>query len=100
VKPVVHLIADAGFANYNTTINISKKMVDEKLRRRAALRHRLAGGLGGVHEGRAADRRGQQADQARQPGHGSTKKIDYAVKVMTERGIVMSGDAPRSASAP
>ena len=30
VQPVVHLIADAGFGNYNTTINISKKMVDEK----------------------------------------------------------------------
>ena len=30
VKPVVHLIADAGFENYNTTINISRKMVEEK----------------------------------------------------------------------
>ena len=30
VQPVVHLIADAGFDNYNTTINISQKMVDEK----------------------------------------------------------------------
>ena len=30
VQPVVHLIADAGFDNYQTTINISKKMVDEK----------------------------------------------------------------------
>ena len=30
VKPVVHLIADAGFENYNTTINLSRKMVEEK----------------------------------------------------------------------
>ena len=30
VKPVIHLLADAGFENYNTTINISRKMVDEK----------------------------------------------------------------------
>ena len=30
VKPVVHLIADAGFDNYQTTINISRKMVEEK----------------------------------------------------------------------
>jgi NitT/TauT family transport system substrate-binding protein len=30
VQPVVHLIADAGFDNYQTTINISKKMVEEK----------------------------------------------------------------------
>src|SRR3954451_15636273 len=30
VQPVVHLIADAGFDNYNTTINISHKMAAEK----------------------------------------------------------------------
>ena len=30
VQPVVHLIADAGFDNYNTTINISRKMTEEK----------------------------------------------------------------------
>src|SRR5207237_8696878 len=30
VQPVVHLIADAGFDNYQTTINVSKQMVDEK----------------------------------------------------------------------
>src|SRR5262245_36796954 len=30
VNPVVHLLADAGFDNYQTTINISRKMVEEK----------------------------------------------------------------------
>ncbi len=30
VNPVVNLLADAGFENYQTTINISRKMVDEK----------------------------------------------------------------------
>src|SRR5437660_4811905 len=30
VTPVVHLLADAGFENYQTTINISRKMVEEK----------------------------------------------------------------------
>ena len=30
VEPVVHLIADAGFDNYQTTINISRKMAAEK----------------------------------------------------------------------
>ncbi|MGQ3303367.1 MAG: ABC transporter substrate-binding protein [Phenylobacterium sp.] len=92
VKPLVHLIADAGFANYNTTINISKKMVDE---RADVVQRFVTASLEGWAEymkGGAAIADANKLIMRDNPDM-DQKKIDYAIKVMTENGIVMSGDA-------
>lgn len=91
VTPVVHLIADAGFENYNTTINISRKMVDEK---KDLVQRFVTATL----EGWAAYMKGQDVAAAnaqilKDNPDMDQEKIDYAVKVMNANGIVLSGDA-------
>lgn len=92
VTPVVHLIADAGFENYNTTINISRKMADEKKdvvqRFVTATLEGWAEYMKGGEGNKAAD-----AQILKDNPDMDQEKIDYALKVMTERGIVQSGDA-------
>ncbi|KUL97121.1 nitrate ABC transporter substrate-binding protein [Bosea sp. WAO] len=92
VEPVVHLLADAGFENYNTTITISKKMVDEKkdLVQRfvtASLEgwaEYMKGGPGIAAANARILKDNPDIDQ---------EKLDYALKAMSENGIVLSGDA-------
>ncbi|MCZ8042469.1 MAG: ABC transporter substrate-binding protein [Beijerinckiaceae bacterium] len=91
VTPMVHLIADAGFENYNTTINISRKMVDEK---KDLVQRFVTATL----EGWAAYMKGQDVAAAnaqilKDNPDMDQEKIDYAVKVMNANGIVLSGDA-------
>jgi NitT/TauT family transport system substrate-binding protein len=87
VQPVVHLIADAGFDNYNTTINISRKMVDEK---KDVVQRFVTASL----EGWAEYIKGGPAIEAAKDNPDMTDdKMAYALKVMNERGIVKSGDA-------
>ncbi len=92
VTPLVHLIADAGFENYNTTINISRKMVDEK---KDVVQRFVTASL----EGWAEYMKGGPANAAanaqilKDNPDMDQEKIDYAVKVMSEKGIVLSGDA-------
>jgi NitT/TauT family transport system substrate-binding protein len=92
VTPVVHLIADAGFENYNTTINISRKMVDEKA---DVVQRFVSASL----EGWAEYMKGGPAVEAANAGikkdnpDMTDDKIAYAHKVMNEKGIVRSGDA-------
>lgn len=92
VNPVVHLLADAGFANYNTTINISKKMVDEK---KDLVQRFVTASL----EGWAEYMKGGPAIEAanamilKDNPDMDIAKINYAHKVMNEKGIVLSGDA-------
>ena len=91
VTPVVHLIADAGFENYNTTINISQKMVAEK---KDLVQRFVTASL----EGWAAYMKGQDVAAAnaqilKDNPDMDQEKIDYAVKVMNANGIVLSGDA-------
>lgn len=92
VTPVVHLIADAGFENYNTTINISRKMADEKKdvvqRFVTATLEGWAEYMKGGEGNKAAD-----AQILKDNPDMDQEKIDYALKVMKERGIVQSGDA-------
>lgn len=92
VQPVVHLIADAGFDNYNTTINISQKMVDEK---KDVVQRFVTASLEGWAEymkgGPAAD--AANAAIKKDNPDMSDDKIAYAWKMMNERGIVKSGDA-------
>ena len=92
VNPVVHLIADAGFENYNTTINISAKMVAEK---KDVVQRFVTASL----EGWAAYMKGGAAIEAanalikKDNPDMTDDKMAYALKVMNERGIVRSGDA-------
>ncbi|MCA3633268.1 MAG: ABC transporter substrate-binding protein [Methylobacterium sp.] len=92
VDPLVHLIADAGFGNYNTTINISRKMVDEK---KDLVQRFVTASL----EGWAAYMKNGPENAAantlikRDNPDMTDEKIAYAIKVMNEKGIVMSGDA-------
>src|SRR3954452_17506210 len=92
VQPVVHLIADAGFDNYNTTINISRKMVDEK---KDVVQRFVTATLEGWAEylkgGPAVEAANAQIKKDNPDM--TDDKIAYAWKVMNERGIVKSGDA-------
>jgi len=90
--PVVLLIADAGFSAYQTTIAVSRRMASEKkdLVKRfvdASLEgwsQYLKGGPGIA----AANALIKQANPEQ-----TDDRIAYAIKVLNERGIVMSGDA-------
>jgi NitT/TauT family transport system substrate-binding protein len=92
IKPVVHLIADSGFDNYNTTINISRKMIEEK---RDVVQRFVDASL----EGWAEYLKGGPAVEAanalikRDNPDMTDDKIAYAIKIMQEKGIVRSGDA-------
>lgn len=92
VNPVVHLLADSGFEAYNTTINVSRKLVTEKKdliqRFVTASLEGWAQYMKGGAEAAAANARILKDN----PGL-DQEKLDYAVKVMNERGIVQSGDA-------
>ena len=92
VNPIVHLLADAGFGNYNTTINISKKMVAEK---KDVVQRFVTATL----EGWAEYMKGGQAIEAanalilKDNPDMDGEKLAYARQVMNENGIVLSGDA-------
>ncbi|WP_284176962.1 ABC transporter substrate-binding protein [Rhabdaerophilum sp. SD176] len=92
VTPLVHLIADAGFANYNTTINISEKMVKEK---KDVVQRFVTASLEGwaAYMKNGPENAAANALIKRDNPDMTDDKIAYAIKVMTERGIVMSGDA-------
>jgi NitT/TauT family transport system substrate-binding protein len=93
--PSVLLIADAGYSAYQATIAISRKMAEEKkeLVQRfvdASLEgwaQYLKGGPG-IEAANALIKRAnpEQTDD----------RIAYAIKVLAERGIMMSGDALRN----
>jgi NitT/TauT family transport system substrate-binding protein len=92
VTPVVHLLADAGFENYQTTINISRKMVDEK---RDVVQRFVTASLEGWAEymkGGPAIEAANAAIKKDNPDM-TDDKMAYALKVMNEKGIVRSGDA-------
>jgi NitT/TauT family transport system substrate-binding protein len=92
VNPVVHLLADAGFDNYQTTINVSRKMVEEK---KDLVQRFVNASL----EGWAEYMKGGPAIEAanamikKDNPDMDDEKMAYALKVMNENGIVRSGDA-------
>ena len=92
VNPVVHLLADSGYEAYNTTINISRRMVEEK-------RDVVQRFVNATIEGWAEYMKGGPGNAAaealirRDNPDMDQEKIDYAFKVMKERGIVHSGDS-------
>ena len=86
------LIADAGYSPYQTTIAISRKLAEEK----KDLVQRF---VDATLEGWAQYLKGGPAIEAanaliKQANPEQTDdRIAYAIKVLNERGIVMSGDA-------
>jgi NitT/TauT family transport system substrate-binding protein len=90
--PPVLLIADAGFSAYQTTIAISRRLATEK---RDLIQRFVNASL----EGWAQYLRGGPATEAanalikKANPEQTDDRIAYAIKVLNERGIVMSGDA-------
>jgi len=92
-RPRVFLIADAGFNNYQTTIDVSRRMVTE---RRDLVQRFVDATLEGWSQYmRRQDIGAANALIKRDNPEMTDAKIDYAIRVMNEQGIVMSGDAER-----
>jgi len=92
-RPRVFLIADAGYDNYNCTINVARRMVDE----RAELLQRF---VDATLEGWAQYMRSQDIEAAnrliiRDNPEMTVARIAYAIETMNRNGIVVSGDAER-----
>ena len=90
-RPRTFLIADAGYPNYQTTIDISRRMVTE----RADLVQRF---VNATIEGWTQYMTGQGIEAAnalikRDNPEMTDERIAYAIRVMNEQGIVKSGDA-------
>jgi NitT/TauT family transport system substrate-binding protein len=92
-NPRVFLIADAGFGNYQTTIDITTRMVTE--RRDVVQRFVNATMEGWTQYMRSQDVAGANTLIKRDNPEMDDAKIAYAVRVMNENGIVLSGDAER-----
>jgi NitT/TauT family transport system substrate-binding protein len=91
VNPVVHLIADAGYENYQTTIDITQRMANEK----PDLVQRF---VNASIEGWTQYMAGQDVAAAnalirRDNPEMTDDKIAYAVRTLNENGIVQSGEA-------
>lgn len=90
--PEVMLIADAGFSAYQTTIAISRKLASEK-------KELIQRFVDATLEGWAQYLKGGPTIEAanamikRENPEQTDGRIAYAIKVLNERGIVMSGDA-------
>jgi len=92
VNPVIHLLADSGYDNYQTTLHVSRKMVNEK---KDLVQRFVTASLEGWVEylkgGPAIE--AANAQIIKENADMDAEKIAYAIKVMNERGIAMSGDA-------
>jgi len=91
VRPKAFLIADAGYENYQTTIDVSQRMVND----RPDVVQRF---VNATMEGWSQYMRGENVAAAnamiiRDNPEMDQPRIDYAVRVMNEQGIVLSGDA-------
>ena len=92
IKPVIHLIADYGFDNYNTTFNTSRKMVAEK---KDVVQRFVDASLKGwslyLKGGPGWDKANELIRKANPEM--TQDKLTHATNIMNERGIVRSGDA-------
>ena len=91
-RPKVFLIADAGYNNYNTTIDVSRRMVTEK---KDLVQRFVNATMEGWTQYLSAQQDITAANAAikRDNPDMDDAKIAYAIKVMNENGIVMSGEA-------
>ncbi|MFO1079235.1 MAG: ABC transporter substrate-binding protein [Reyranellaceae bacterium] len=90
--PSVLLIADAGFDNYQTTIAIARKLATDK---RELIQRFVDATLEGwaqyLKGGPATDAANAMIKQANPEQ--TDERIAYAVRVLNQRGIVLSGEA-------
>jgi len=91
-QPEVMLIADAGFSAYQAGIAVSRKMASEKKDLVQRFVDATLEGWAQYLKGGPATDAANALIEKHNPDI-SSDKIAYAVKVMTARGIVMSGDA-------
>ena len=92
IKPVVHLIADYGFDNYNTTFNTSRKLVTEKRDVVQRFVDASIKGWAGYLKGGPGWERANELIRKANPEM-TQAKITHATKIMNDMGIVLSGDA-------
>lgn len=92
IKPVVHLIADHGFDNYNTTFNTSRKLVSDKKDVVQRFVDASIKGWAGYLKGGPGWEKANELIRKANPDMG-VDKLTHATAVMNERGIVSSGDA-------
>jgi len=92
-NPRVFLIADAGYENYQTTIDISRRMMTD--RRDLVQRFVDATIEGWSQYMRRQDIAAANALIMRDNPEMTQAKIDYAIESMNRNGIVLSGDAER-----
>jgi NitT/TauT family transport system substrate-binding protein len=92
IKPVVHLIADHGFDNYNTTFNTSRKLVTQKKDVVQRFVDASIKGWAGYLKGGPGWEKANELIRKANPDMGADK-LAHATTVMNERGIVQSGDA-------
>jgi len=90
VKPVVHLLADYGFDNYQTTINTSWKLVNEKP---DLVQRFVSASIEGWVSYLNGDPAPANALIKRDNPDMDDVKIAYAHKAMKDKGIVDSGDS-------
>jgi len=90
VKPVVHLLADYGFDNYQTTINTSWKLVNEKP---DLVQRFVSASIEGWVSYLKGDPAPANALIKRDNPDMDDVKIAYAHKAMNDKGIVDSGDS-------
>ncbi len=92
IKPVVHLIADSGFDNYNTTFTTSRKLITDK---KSVVQRFVDASLKGWAEymkGGPGNEAANALIRKANPDMGDDK-LKHALDVMNRYGIVKSGDA-------
>ena len=92
IKPVIHLIADHGFDNYNTTFNTSRKMIAEKRDVVQRFVDASIKGWAGYIKGGPGWEKANELIRKANPEM-TPDKLAHATQVMNERGVVNSGDA-------
>ena len=90
--PEVLLIADAGFSAYQTTIAISRKMATEKKELVQRFVDATLEGWAQYLKGGPAIAAANALIKKHNPDQ-TDDRIAYAIKVLNERGIVLSGEA-------
>jgi NitT/TauT family transport system substrate-binding protein len=92
VTPVVHLLASNGYDNYQTTVNVSRKMVEEK--RDVVQRFITASMIGWSDylKGGATAEAANTVIKELNPDF-TQDRIDFSIAITNERGLVKSGDA-------
>jgi NitT/TauT family transport system substrate-binding protein len=92
VNPVVLLIADAGYDNYQTTVDVRRQTVEEKP---DLVQRFISASIEGWHSYLNGDPGPANALIKRDNPEMDDDKIAYAIRAMKDHGIVDSGDAQR-----